>query len=264
MIDYLNMAIIGSGNLAWHLAPALENSGHKISLVYNRNRKNAESLISRLYNATYKNNLDFSSDLLDMVIIAVHDSAIREIASEIILPEDCLLVHTSGSQPIEILDRSASVQYGVLYPLQTFSKQSKVDFKDVPIYIEGNSNATLNQIAQIARKLSNHVYELNSDQRRVLHLSAVFASNFSNHMITIARQIMNAYDLDIAHIKPVMDLMLQKAFEIGPENGQTGPAIRGDMETMDSHMELLEEREDLMELYSIISKHIMATYNITG
>ncbi len=257
MNNSYNIAIIGAGNLAWHLAPALENTGHKISRVCNRSRKNAYQLIDRLYHAEYKRNLNFSSDQLDIILIAVKDSYIDHIVSNIVLPEDCLLVHTSGCLPLDVLEKSAASQIGVLYPLQTFIKKVKTDFREVPIYLESNTEVGLKKLTSIAKELSKKVYHLSSSNRMALHLAAVFATNFSNHLFSIAKKILTSHGIDYSQLKPISLSMIHKIFTIGPENGQTGPAIRHDMVTMDYHMDMLSQDAELMEIYSIMSKHIM-------
>ncbi len=260
MTDSLDIALIGAGNLAWHLGPALENKGHKISIVKGRGRKKTSQLVEKLYNARQKNNLDFSAEPVKVIILAVPDSAIQEIVPEIILPDQCLLLHTSGCQPIDLLEKSASPLLGVLYPLQTFTRKSRIDFRNIPLYLEANNELAEKRLTQLAKSLSNCVYFINSVQRSILHLSAVFASNFSNHMITIAHELMREHHLDHRHLEPVIQSMVDKAFSIGPSTGQTGPARRGDYVTLDKHMELLEGNEELMEIYAIISKHIKKSY----
>jgi predicted short-subunit dehydrogenase-like oxidoreductase (DUF2520 family) len=123
------VSFIGSGNLAWHLAPALDNAGFVIKEVHSLNPNHAAKLTSRLYQAEVKATLDFSTSESSIFIIATSDDAIESIAQEIILPEDAFLFHTSGSQPLSILQFAATTNTGVLYPLQTFSKTKKVDFK---------------------------------------------------------------------------------------------------------------------------------------
>jgi len=259
-MEYYNIAFIGAGNLAWHLAPELENYGHKVSLVNNRSKKNAIALIDRLYKASYKKNLDFSRSDIDIVVIAVNDNCIEEIASEIVIPKHCCIIHTSGTQSIDILELSAAHHYGVLYPLQTFTKGVKASFKDTPIFVEGNGEYTYNVLQELTRKLSKQVYKLESEQRSTLHLSAVIASNFSNHMLTIAKSLMDKQDMSFDLLQNVVYSMVQKAFDIGPENGQTGPAIREDLATLEKHRKLLKSDRDLHKLYTLISNHIINTH----
>lgn len=259
-MDYYNIAFIGAGNLAWHLAPELENFGHKVSLVNNKSKKNAIALIDRLYSASFKKNLDFSKSDIDIVIIAVNDNYIEEIASEIIIPEHCCIIHTSGTQSMDILERSAALHYGVLYPLQTYTKGVKASFKDTPVFVEGNGDYAYKLLRELTRKLSKQVYKLDSEQRSILHLSAVLASNFSNHMLTIAKSIMDKHDMSFDLLQNVVYSMVQKAFETGPENGQTGPAVREDLVTLEKHRKMLKDDRDLHKLYTLISNHIIKTH----
>lgn len=256
MHDSYNIGLIGAGNLAWHLAPALENSGHRISLVYNRSRKNAHRLLERLYRADLKKNLNFSDDPVELIILAVKDSVIEEMVSEIVMPENCQLIHTSGCQPIEILEKSAATHLGVFYPLQTFSIGGTVDFRTTPIFLESSSETGLKQLIRLAKGLSRNIHQINSLQRRTLHLAAVISINFSNYLFTVSSKLMHEKHLDFDLLQPIAHAMVQKIFTLGPEASQTGPALRGDLETMDLHMKMLERRDDLLEIYSMISKHI--------
>jgi len=258
MNEYLNIGWIGSGNLAWHLAPAFDNIGHKVSLVYGRNKKNARALVDRLYNASFHKTLDFSSTNINIIIITVNDIAISEIASEIIVPDHCLILHTSGSQPIQILEKSAANHIGVLYPLQTFTKNVKINFKEVPFFIESNSTMGEKILKSLLKNLSSNVYKLNSVQRSRLHLAAVFGANFSNHMLTITKSLMEKHDLNFQLVQVLIYSMFKKAFDNGPEKSQTGPAIRNDHDTMDIHYEMLQDTPEFQEIYTQISRNIMS------
>src|SRR5688572_15961575 len=138
----MNVAFIGSGNLAWHLAPALDNLGHVVKEFYSRNAKHAADLTGRLYQAEVKKSLDFSSSTSNIFFIAVSDDAISCIAQELVLPDNAILVHTSGSQPLSVLEFAATERTGVFYPLQTFSKGAKAVFKEIPLLIECNDPFT--------------------------------------------------------------------------------------------------------------------------
>jgi len=259
----MNLAFIGAGNLAWHLAPELENSGHSVKVISGRSEKNLEKLADRLYDPMIKKDLDFSADNLHAVFIATPDSVIQDIVSEIILPDNCILIHCSASQPLEILERSACPDIGVFYPLQTFSKGYKTEFAEVPIFIEANSDRTQGILVGMAKGLSREVYLLDSDKRRKLHLAATFACNFTNHLLTISKELINEYELDFDFLWPILKTTIQKAMELGPENSQTGPAVRRDYDTMDAHVELLKNDPDLEEIYGILSKHIIKKIKTT-
>jgi predicted short-subunit dehydrogenase-like oxidoreductase (DUF2520 family) len=256
----MNVSIIGSGNLAWHLAPALDNVGFVVKEVYSRNPQHAEQLTSRLYQAEVKATLDFSTSNSSLFIIAVSDNAIKNIAQEIILPDDAVLVHTSGSQPLNELEFSATDNIGVFYPLQTFSKQKKIDFKNTPIFIESNNEDTEEVLMLTCKSISDQVRKIASGERKALHVAAVFASNFTNHMLTISNGIMQQNGLDYEWLKPLILETIQKSLGLNPENAQTGPAKRGDLEILDKHLEFLKEDEAVAEIYKIVSQHIVDRY----
>lgn len=257
----MNVSFIGSGNLAWHLAPALDNAGYSVREVYSRNPRHAEALVGRLYQGDVKATLDFSTSDSSLFIIAVSDDTIQEIVQEIILPEDAILVHTSGSQPLSVLGYAATLNTGVFYPLQTFSKSKKVDFKEVPIFIESESDSIAKILTKAAKSISGKVKQISSEDRKALHVAAVFASNFTNHMLTISKEILSASKLDFEILKPLIVETINKSISIGPEAAQTGPAKRGDLEILDKHIEFLKQDENVAEIYRLISQHILDKYS---
>src|ERR1041384_3370039 len=195
------ISFIGSGNVAWHLAPALDNAGFIIKEVYSRNTSHAETLTGRLYQAEVKASLDFSTSDSSVFIVAVNDDSISEIAREIILPEDAILAHTSGSVPLTDLQFAATSNIGVIYPLQTFTKNKKIDFKQIPIFIESNNEETDLVLTNLAKAISNHVKRISSEERKALHIAAVFASNFSNHMLTLSQKILQQSSMEFEWLK---------------------------------------------------------------
>ncbi|MBL3654820.1 Rossmann-like and DUF2520 domain-containing protein [Fulvivirga sediminis] len=254
------VTFIGAGNVAWHLAPALDNAGYAVREVYSRSQKNAKALIGRLYQAEVKTDLDFSESPSEIFIISVSDDAIASISQEIILPDNAIIAHTSGAQPLSALSYSAGENIGVFYPLQTFSKDKKVEFKTTPICIEAENKYTRNTLISMADNISKRVYKIDSADRKSLHIAAVFACNFTNHFFTIASDILKSKKLEFNLLQPLIAETINKALEMGPEKSQTGPAIRHDFETLDKHMEYLEGNEELSEMYRIISQHIIDTY----
>jgi predicted short-subunit dehydrogenase-like oxidoreductase (DUF2520 family) len=252
------LSIIGSGNVAWHLSQALENAGHPVGEVYSKNPQNAKQLISKLYHAKLKNDLDFSESDSQIFILAVTDQAIEEVASEIALPEEAILVHTSGTMPIAKLENAATNNFGVFYPLQTFSKGYKiVDFSSLPICLETSNSFTEKKLIALASSISNKVYILTKQERMILHLSAVFACNFSNHMMSIAKNIMESHKLPFTLLENLITETFQKSINIGPIQSQTGPALRLDLPTLEQHTQLLNDRPDLQQLYHLISQNII-------
>ncbi|HEY3403549.1 MAG TPA: DUF2520 domain-containing protein [Ohtaekwangia sp.] len=254
------VSFIGSGNLAWHLAPALDNTDFAVREVYSQNPSKAESLVEKLYEADVKTSLDFSGSPSRIFVIATTDEAILDVAQEIVLPDDSILVHTSGSQPLSILGYAATPNTGVFYPLQTFSKGKQIDFKDIPIFIESENGETEKILSAMAKAVSRKVFRISSKERKALHVAAVFASNFTNHMLYITQDIMRENKLSFDWLKPLIAETINKSLSIGPENAQTGPARRGDLEILDRHLEFLQHDESVAEIYKIVSQHIVDTY----
>ncbi len=252
-----HISFIGAGNLAWHLAPALENAGHYVKEVYSLNGLTAKNLVANLYDATLKSHLDFSDSTSQIFIIAATDDAIETIAQELILPDLSLLVHTSGTKPIENLEYSAAAASGVFYPLQSFSKSRSVNFEQIPILIESESKEAIEILKNLGKSISKHVKFVSSEQRAKLHLAAVFANNFTNHLLSISETIAKEAKVDFSILKPLIVETVEKSLTLSPKRAQTGPAKRGDIETLDKHMELLSDNEALQEIYKVISQHIL-------
>jgi predicted short-subunit dehydrogenase-like oxidoreductase (DUF2520 family) len=254
------VSFIGAGNVAWHLAPALDNTDFAVREVYSRNPSHAAALVEKLYEADVKATLDFSTSQSLIFIIAVPDDAIESIVQEIILPDDAILIHTSGSQPLSLLGYAATPNTGVFYPLQTFSKVKKIDFKEIPVFIESDHTETKKILTSMAKAIASDVHTITSHDRKAMHVAAVFASNFTNHMLYISQTIMKDNSLSFDWLKPLIAEMINKSMTIGPENAQTGPARRGDFEILDRHMEFLSEDPSVAEVYKIISQDIVDTY----
>jgi predicted short-subunit dehydrogenase-like oxidoreductase (DUF2520 family) len=253
----MNVSFIGAGNLAWHLAPALDNTDYAVKEVFSRNIQNASALTGKLYQAKAKTSLDFSLSPSRIFIIASADDAVQELVREIILPENAILVHTSGSLPLSILSYSAIANTGVFYPLQTFTKNKRMDFRDVPVFVESENADTERVLIAMAKAITKKVNRISSPERKALHVAAVFASNFTNHMLSISKEILSAHKLPFEHLKPLTTETISKALTIGPENSQTGPAKRGDLETLDAHMEFLQDDEAVSEIYRLVSQNIV-------
>jgi predicted short-subunit dehydrogenase-like oxidoreductase (DUF2520 family) len=255
-----NISFIGSGNLAWHLAPALDNVGFVVKEVYSRNARHAASLTGRLYQAEVKASLDFSTSPSSIFIVAVNDESISEIAREIILPDEAVLAHTSGSVPLTDLQFAATPNIGVFYPLQTFTKNKKIDFKQTPIFIESANQKTESVLMPLAKAISSHVKKIASEERKAMHIAAVFASNFTNHMLSISKGIMEQNGLKYEWLMPLISETINKSLQLGPKETQTGPAVRGDLEILEKHLAFLQEDESVAEIYKIVSQHIIDKY----
>lgn len=255
-----NIAILGTGNLAWHLGLAFENAGHVITDIYNRDLEKARHFALNFFNANATNRLDFSDSNANIFILVVSDDSIMDLAPSIYMPQGSILVHCSGSVPLSALGYARTENTGVFYPLQTFSKGKRVDFSEIPIGIEAENKNTQNALQRLAKTVSTKVIEMDSKARRTVHLSAVFACNFTNHMLSISKEILTSQEINFELLHPLIVETLNKSLNIGPENAQTGPAARGDMETLDKHYEMLRNAPDVAEIYRIISQHIIDKY----
>ncbi len=251
--------MVGSGNVAWHLAPELENRGHKILEVYSPTPEHALALQKRLYNAEILTSPDFSNSEAEVLILAISDDAIETVAQEIALSDDVVIVHTSGSQPISKLGYTATENIGVFYPLQTFTKSKPVTFEDIPILIEAENKFTTSVLRDLGESLSKYVFDVNSRDRFFIHLAAVFACNFTNYLFSISENILNDHGFDFQLLRPLIAETMNKSLDIGPIPAQTGPAVRKDQEIMDQHM-LMLENSGYEEIYQLLSHHIMKRF----
>lgn len=252
----LIITIIGTGNVAWHLAPALERAGHVINEIYGRSENKALLLSEKLSNPAVTESLDFSRSISSLFIVAVSDDAIGSVASEIVLPDRAILVHTSGTVPMSRLQRTDLDHIGVFYPLQTFSRNRDINFSGLPLLIEASDATTQMRLEEIGESLGSEVTMVKSENRLAIHLAAVFANNFTNHMIDIADQVMEDNALDFNLLKPLIRETVEKALAQNPSTTQTGPAARGDADTMQKHLQRLEYNPQLQELYRVISESI--------
>jgi predicted short-subunit dehydrogenase-like oxidoreductase (DUF2520 family) len=248
-----HITLIGAGNLATQLGIALHDEGYLISQVYSRTKKSASVLAGKI-NASAITDIKKLNTNSTIYIIAVKDDAIENIAKQLQL-KDQIVVHTSGTVSMDVL-KQCSKNIGVFYPLQTFSKNKKTDFKNTPICIEANNKATSTTLQYFAKSISTNVQNINSDQRKIIHLAAVFACNFSNHMYAIASEILEKNKLSFDILKPLIGETADKIKNNAPAKMQTGPAIRGDKKTMDAHLILLSDTKQLENIYQILNKSI--------
>ncbi|MBE9586300.1 DUF2520 domain-containing protein [Mucilaginibacter sp. JRF] len=250
----MRITIIGSGNVATHMAAAFKNAGHRIVQVYSPTMQNA-ALLAYHVGAEAIDQLADVNPETDIFIISVKDDAIIDVARQL-APYNKLTVHTSGATSISALE-IFTANCGVFYPLQTFSKIRELNFLNVPLCIEGADDDITKQLQQLAQTISNNVYRVSSDQRKILHLAAVFACNFPNYLYHVAEQLLNQNQLDFNIIRPLIDETAQKVQQASPVQVQTGPAIRNDEKTMQAHMQLLDNSAELQAIYSMLSQAII-------
>lgn len=251
MVNNLKIVIIGSGNVATHMAKALDKVADVVQ-IHSRNIANATRLTEQLRQACPTSDLNEIVTDADLYIVSVNDDAIAHIAGH--TPSTAgIWAHTSGSIPANIF-AGHKKHYGVFYPLQTFNKVTDVDFSEVPMLIEGESADTCEKLLKAARLISTRVDTADSEKRKLFHRAAVFACNFANYMWCIADDILQEGGYDLTILEPLLKMTLGNALKSGPEKSQTGPARRGDTHVMQNHIEALPD--DKARLYNIISQSI--------
>lgn len=256
--QHFNITLIGAGNVATQLGLALVKSNHSIIQVYSKKRSSA-AVLGKLLNCDFTNSVREINTTSDIYIVAIKDDVIEEISKTLALP-DKIIVHTSGSIAMEAL-KPISKTYGVFYPLQTFSKSKNADFRTIPICLEASDIHTLKTLRALAKSISTNVQNINSEERKTIHLAAVFASNFSNHLYTIAAGILEQNNLSLDILKPLIEETALKIKNNHPAKMQTGPAIRGDKKIMDRHLKLLSHDKKLQDIYKLMSQSIIDLSN---
>ena len=251
----MKIVLIGAGNVATHLGIALQKAGCLILQVYSRTEESASALAASL-SVDYTIVPDEIRRDADLYIVALKDAVLRQLAPVLVKGrEQALFVHTAGSMSMDLW-KGLVKRYGVLYPMQTFSKQREVDFNTVPFFIEASAPAEVELLRMVAVRLSPKVYEVTSGQRRCLHLAAVFACNFANHMYALSSHILEKQGISFEVMLPLIDETAGKVHELSPTQAQTGPAVRYDENVISKHLEMLADEESLQELYEKISKSI--------
>ena len=248
---------IGAGRLANQLMPALEEDGAgEVVQVYNRTIEAAEMLSKKLHKASFTNSVSEIVKDADLYFLAISDDAIPFVADQLmsIIPVDSIGVHCSGSLGLDVLPFERKAGF---YPLQSFSANHEVSWRWIPIIITAPEEDTWFALDAIAGRLSSTVYRMTDEQKAVLHVAAVFANNFSNHMLTLAESICLEQNLPFEILKPLILETFSKAILSGPKSSQTGPAVRGDQKTIDKHLRLLAGHPELMVIYNAITKSII-------
>ena len=245
----IRITIIGSGNVAQHLIKAFTKSeAVEIVQVFSRKKEVLLSLLNEDLIITDLNNFQPA----DLYIIAVSDNAINEVSKQ--LPfQNQLVVHTSGAAPIDILDPKN--RRGVFYPLQTFSKSKDVDFSNIPICLEAENTFDYRELESGAKCITKAVFAIASEQRKALHVAAVFVNNFTNHLYQIGKDICDEHRVPFEVLKPLIQETAEKINTLGPSDAQTGPAKRNDSNTIESHLAFLTN-ENQKNIYNILTQSI--------
>ncbi len=249
------VALIGAGNINWHLGSALPSKHYQVCQVYSKTRKSALALAKRL-DCTFTTSLKKIDTEADIILIAVSDDAIPEVSTSLSYLEDekRVFIHTSGSTDLSVLSKHFT-KCGVFWPPQSIRKEKKVNIKKTPFVVVAEETSE-KEILRFAKRLSTQVTLLSEEQKGKLHLAAVFANNFTNHLLSKAYDICQEEDLDFALLYPIIEQTIEKINLGDPSQFQTGPAIRGDHKTIKAHQKLLQGHSDLKKIYALLSKSI--------
>lgn len=251
----MKIILIGAGNLATNLGKALLAAGHDILQVYSRTQESASALAT-LAGGTPVTDITKLRDDADLYIVSVKDSVMPDLIPVLCKGRETkVFVHTAGSMPMDIFEGMA-LHYGVLYPMQTFSKEREVDFAEIPCFIEANDSYTRQVLGEVSHSLSTHVYHMNSNDRKYLHLAAVFACNFTNHCYALSHDILAKHGIPFEVMLPLIDETARKVHTLSPEEAQTGPAVRYDENVIRNQSALLKDAPFLKDIYERMSVSI--------
>lgn len=246
------IVLFGTGNVATHLFEAYKNSyDFKIIQVYNHAPKSLQA---------FKDKVLITTELeevlpADIYIFALKDDIITQVSQKM-KETDALVVHTSGAVSLKVLEKFK--RHGVFYPLQTFSKNKKVDFSKIPVCVEANTNADKDLLKKLALEISSQVFEISSEQRKSLHVAAVFVSNFVNFLYTEGEKLCKDNKIPFEILHPLILETASKVTKMSPLEAQTGPAKRNDQEVINSHLELLNE--DQQKIYKLLTLSIQSLH----
>jgi len=250
----MKIGLIGLGNAGSQLARVLHRKHLGLQAVFSRDAQKAEKTGKRM-RIFYTNELsDFPRDL-DLYILAVPDGAIGEVAAQLSGNIDGSVVHVSGSQPSTVLAPYFK-KFGVFYPLQTMTEGRLVKFEDIPILIESKVDELRQELLDLGRKMSDHVHIVGDEERAWLHVAAVMVNNFTNHLYVLAEKLTDSQDLSFDLLRPLILETAKKVQKLDPKQAQTGPAARGDQETIQRHLKKLEMYPDILKVYRVLSESL--------
>lgn len=254
-----NISFAGAGRVAVALCKEMYSAGFNIDLVVSESENSARSLADSC-KASFSTRLVYP-DSTEIIIVAVPDHRLKNVLEKIICQPGTLVAHTAGSMGIDVFPEHIKNK-GIFYPLQTFSKERKVAFKDLPFLLESSDVQSSAILKNLAGSIGGKVHFVNSENRRMLHLAAVFVCNFTNHMLTEGQEVAMKAGFSLEVLAPLIKETISKAMEIGPDHAQTGPAVRNDKNTIEKHLELLSFSSELQRVYGEITQSIITYYSL--
>ncbi len=253
-----NLSFAGAGRVAGSLCREMRHAGHNIIQVVSPAEKTGKILADSC-NASWSPVPDFD-EKNDIIIVAVPDFRLKEVLSRIKCSASTAVVHTAGSYGLEVFPGRIK-KAGVFYPLQTFSGERKAEFRDLPFLLESSGPDVNRKLKDLAGSIGGKVQFVETERRRMIHLSAVFVCNFTNFMLTAGKDITSRAGLSFEIMEPLIKETISKALEIGPEKSQTGPAVRNDLNTIEKHLDLLSFSPELQNIYRDVTRAIFEYYN---
>lgn len=250
----MTFSIIGTGNIAWFLGKRLSSSGHQCRGVYGRDEANVKALGDALLSGCRGTIADVVDDNADVCFIAISDTAIPEVAAQLKL-QHTILVHTSGAADIHVLQAGAK-DYGVLWPVYSILKNNIPTHRDIPCAWEASSPRAKRFLIEMGHAITDNLFEAKAEQRKWLHLAAVFSNNFINHMLAINEVLCKQNDLPADTLQPLIKQTYDKVKQTSPLLVQTGPAFRHDDVTINRHIEMLATHPNLLKVYEAITESI--------
>ena len=252
------ISFIGAGRVAAALCMELFSKGYHIEKVVSRSKYSGEALACKC-GAVWSDKAEFSDDT-DIIFVAVSDSNIKEVLEQLQCDTETIVAHTAASFSLDIFPERIK-RKAVFYPLQTFSHERKIDFNELPVFIESSDEAVSTVMVEIAESLGAKIFFADSQSRKMLHLAAVFVCNFTNHLLARGKEIAIKSGFSFEELKPLIAETISKAFDNDPEKCQTGPAERNDEITIAKHLEMLSFDNNLERIYNDISTSIIDYHN---
>ena len=256
----MKITIVGTGNVAWHIGNHLAKKGVHIVQMYNRTIAKAHELQHRIgYPIPCTDILDELTIPTDIYLLMTRDDVLPEIVAQLSL-KNAIIAHTSGSSAMEVLGNGYNANIGVWYPFQTFSKGKEVILDTIPFCIEGNNENVRTTLFALASLVSSNVHYIDSQQRKILHLTAIYTNNFANHLFTIAEELVTIHNLPFDFLRPLIQETAHKIQELSPSLSQTGPAKRNDLRILQQHENLLAEYPEYLAIYQLLTTSIQKKY----
>ncbi|MBC6697481.1 Rossmann-like and DUF2520 domain-containing protein [Hymenobacter puniceus] len=253
----LRIVLLGAGRVASQLAPALHQAGHQVAGIWSRSPGTAAALAATLPNVPSLPTLDLTSlPSADVYLLAVPDAAIPAVLAQAHFPAGALVAHTSGAVPLSVFESTAGIVGGVFYPLQTFSAERTVDWRTVPLCVEGATPTAQLTLLALGHTLSGSVQPVGTPQRQAIHIAAVFACNFTNHLLGISHALLQQQQLPLALLAPLLQETMEKALAHPPFTVQTGPAARHDAPTLARHRAALASHPAWLDVYNSLTSSI--------